>query len=129
MLSTDLGNQCFKICSWFQLTIVKSLLLNSAMLEIRIPAVAFNCSYATLLLSKIRNPLSVCGIQFNLRIPPTFCAIQLQLRNPKQLAIFVCCGIHDNKCADKIYVTLICTRNPRKFCKWNPLTFWNMFKD
>ena len=33
-----------------------------------------------------------------------------------------------NKFADKIYVTGICTRNPRKFCKWKPLTFWNTFK-
>ena len=36
--STDLGNQCFKTWSWFSLTTVKSLLLNSALLEIRIPA-------------------------------------------------------------------------------------------
>ena len=40
------------------------------------------------------------------------------LRHPQQ-----------NKCADKIYVTGFCTRNPRNFCRWNPLTFWNMFKD
>ena len=25
--------------------------------------------------------------------------------------------------------TGICTRNPGKFCEWNPLTVWNMFKD
>ena len=34
-----------------------------------------------------------------------------------------------NTSADKIYVTGICARNPRKFCKWNPFTFCNMFKD
>ena len=35
---TDLSNQCFKTCSWIPLAMVKSLLLNSASLEIRIPA-------------------------------------------------------------------------------------------
>ena len=35
---TDLCNQCFKTCSWILLTMIKSLLLNSALLEIRIPA-------------------------------------------------------------------------------------------
>ena len=34
------------------------------------------------------------------------------LRNPQQ-----------NKCADKIYVTGICIRNPLNFCLWNPLIF------
>ena len=38
MTSTDLGNQCFKTFSWIPLTLVKCLLLNSALLEIRIPA-------------------------------------------------------------------------------------------
>ena len=38
MTSMDLGNQCFKTCSWIPLTMVKPLLLNSALLEIRIPA-------------------------------------------------------------------------------------------
>ena len=31
---TDLGNQCFKTCSWIPLAIVKSLLLISALLEV-----------------------------------------------------------------------------------------------
>ena len=35
--STDLGNYCFRTCSWIPLTMVKSLLLNSALLEIRFP--------------------------------------------------------------------------------------------
>ena len=39
------------------------------------------------------------------------------LRNPQQV-----------NCADKNYIASICTRNPREYCKWNPLTFWNMFK-
>ena len=39
------------------------------------------------------------------------------LRNPQQ-----------NNCADKIYVTAICTRNPRNFCRLDPLTFCIMFK-
>ena len=34
-----------------------------------------------------------------------------------------------NQCADKICVTAVCTRNPLKFCMWNPLIFWNMIKD
>ena len=38
MTSTDLDNQCFKNCSWIPLTMDKSLFLNSALLEIRIPA-------------------------------------------------------------------------------------------
>ena len=84
MTSTDLGNQCFKF-----------LLLNSALLEIRISALAFNCSYASSVLNKIRNPLTVCGIRLHLRIPRTFCGIHLQLRNREQLAILACCGIRD----------------------------------
>ena len=96
MTSTDLGNRCFKTCSWISLTImVKSLLLNSAMLEIRIPALAFNCSYASSVINKVWNPLTVCGIRLHLRIPLMFCEIHLQLRNPKQLAIFAFCGIRD----------------------------------
>ena len=95
MRSTDLGNQCFKTCSWIPLAMFKSLLLNSALLEIRIPALAFNCSYASSILNKIWNPLTVCGIRLHLRIPFKFCGIHLQLRNPKQLAISACCGIRD----------------------------------
>ena len=82
MISSDFGNQCLKTCSWIPLIMVKSLLLNSALLEIRIPALAFNSSYASLVLKKTRNPV-------------TFCGIHLQLRNPKQLAIYACCGIRD----------------------------------
>ena len=94
MTSTDLGNQCFKTCSWIPLTMVKSWLLNSALLVIRIPALAFNCSYASSI-NKTRNPFTVCGIRLHLRIRLTFCGTHLQLRNPKQLAIFACCGICD----------------------------------
>ena len=95
MTSTDLGNQCFKTCSWIPLTMVKFLLLHSALLEIRVPDLAFNCSYASSVLNKIRNPLTVCGIRLILRIPLIFCGIHLQFRNPKQLAIFACWGNHD----------------------------------
>ena len=48
------------------------------------------------------------------------------MRNPGQLAIFACCGIR-NKTIVPTKLTFF-TRNPRNFCKWNPLTFWNMFK-
>ena len=95
MTSTDLGNQCFKTCSWIPLIMVKSLLLNSILLDIRIPALAFNCSYANSVLNKIHNPLTVCGIRLHLRIPLTFCGIHLLLRDPKQLAVFGCCRIRD----------------------------------
>ena len=40
------------------------------------------------------------------------------LQNPQQ-----------NQCDDKIYAGGICTRIPLKFCKWNPLPFWNIIKD
>ena len=97
MTSTDLGNKCSKTFSWIPLTKVKSFLLNSALLEIRIPALVLNCSYASSVLNKIRNPL-------------TFCRIHLQLWNPKQLARFACCGIRNlTNVPKKIYVTLICT--------------------
>ena len=36
-IHTDLGNQYFKTCSWIPLTLVNPLLLNSTLLEIRIP--------------------------------------------------------------------------------------------
>ena len=70
-----------------------------------------------------RNPQIVSGIRVNLRNPITFAESGTttyirSLRNPQQ-----------NQCADKVYVTTISTRNPLKFCKWKPLTFWNMFKD
>ena len=86
-------------------------------------------------LYSLRNPLTFadsgykfCKFHLHLRIPVTFCestymcGIQITsyiclLGNPQQI-----------KCADKICVTSICTRNPRKSCKWNPLTFWNLFK-
>ena len=74
---------------------IKSLLLNSALLEIRIPARAFNCSYASSVLNKTRKPLTVCGIRLHLRIPLTFCGVHLQLRNLKLIAVFACCGIRD----------------------------------
>ena len=83
MTSTELGNKCFKTCSWIPLTMVKSLLLNSALLEIKILAPAFNCSYASSVLNKSRTPLTVCGIRLHLQAPLTFCGIHLQLRNPK----------------------------------------------
>ena len=95
MTSTGLVNHCFKTCSWIPLTMVKFLLLNSALQEIKIQALAFNCSYASSVLNKIRNLLTVCGIRVHSRIPLTFCGTHLQLRNLEQLAIFACCGIRD----------------------------------
>ena len=55
----------------------------------------FDCSYASSVLNKIRNPLTVCGIHLHLRNPLTFYGIHVQLRNPEQLAIFACCGIRN----------------------------------
>ena len=76
-------NQCFKICSWIPLTMVKSLLLNSA------------SAYTNSVINKFLNSFLVCGIRFYLRIPLTFCGIHLQLRNPEQLAIIACRGIRN----------------------------------
>ena len=38
-------------------------------------------------------------------------------------------NLQQNQYVDKIYVTNICTQNPWKFSKWNPLTILNMFKN
>ena len=86
-ISTDLGNQCFKTSSWILLTMVNSLLLNSALLEIRTPTQLSIVHMQVHYWTKI-------GIHLNLRTPLTFCGIQLQLRNPEQLGVFACCGIH-----------------------------------
>ena len=107
----DLGNHCSKTCSWIPLTKVKSFLLNSALLEIRTPALPFSCSFASSALSKIQNPFTVaesanlCGFHLQFAESKTTSYIRL-LRNPRH-----------NKYADKIYVTLKCSRNPRKFYK------------
>ena len=77
MASTDLGNQWFKTCSWIPLTMVNSLLLNSALLEIRIPALACNCSYASSVMNKTRNPLKKKVTEKILKRPKT-------IRQPKQ---------------------------------------------
>ena len=103
----------------------------------------------------IRN--CICGIQNNLWHPQTnnktcvcllvesanfkwnyhfVCEFHLSLRNSLTVAesrttshIYLLRHPQQNKCADKFYATGFCTRNPRNFCRWNPLTFWNMFKD
>ena len=90
MTSTDLDNQCFKACSWTPLTMVKSLLLNSALLEIRTPALACYCSYASSVMNKNRNPLTVCGIRLYLRFPFIFCGIHFLL----ETILFYVRGIH-----------------------------------
>ena len=66
---------------------VKSLLSNSALLKIRIPALLFNCSYAS----------SEQKIGIYLQFVDSFqiCRFHLQLRNSEQLATFACCGIRD----------------------------------
>ena len=87
-----------------------------------------NCKQNSQIVSGIR--ILFADFTYILRIPPTFCGIHLQFRNPEQLAIFACCGIRKkNKWAGKLYVISICTRNPRNFCKWCPLTFWIIFKN
>ena len=102
----SLGNQCFKTCSWIPLTMVESLLLNSALRETRVPALVFNCSYASSVLNRNWNPLTVCAIRLHLRIALTSCGIHLQLWNPKQLAIFACCGICDTKNVPTLFTLL-----------------------
>ena len=75
------------------------------------------------------SPFKFCGLHLHLRILLKFCGIHLQLLNPEQLAIFACCGVRDStNVPNKTYVTSIYTRNPRKSCYWNPLTFWIIIK-
>ena len=79
---------------------------------------------------------TIFGFRFQLlRIPPTFADSTNILRNPltieeSRTTSYICLlrNPQQIKYADKFYVTSICTRNPRKSFKWNPLTFWNMFK-
>ena len=93
---------------------IKTLLFNSA------------SANASLAINKFLNSFKVCGfhLQF-LRIPFTFADSTYNLRNPLTVPES---STTSYKYASKIYVTSICTRNPRKSCKWNPLTFWKMFK-
>ena len=66
----DLSFQCFKICSWIPLTMVKSLLLNSA------------SAYANSKINKFLNYFTVCGFRIQiLRIPLTFDDSTSILRN------------------------------------------------
>ena len=93
----------FKICSWMPLTMVKSLLLNSSLLKIRIPALDFICLYASSVINKVRNPITVCGFHLPLRIPLTVA----EPRTTSYICFFR--NLRRNKCADKIYATVICT--------------------
>ena len=66
-------------------------------------ALVFNCSNA----SSVRTKFGIFGDSVNLRIPLTVAESRTNsyirmLRDPRH-----------NKCADKIYVTGICTRNLR----------------
>ena len=124
--SIDLINQCFKICSWITLTMVKSLLLNSA------------SAYASSVINKFLSSFTVGGICLHLRILLTFCGIHLQLRNPEQLAIFACCGIRNKinvptKFTLQVYVRGIHVHlvsgihlhfgTCLNACQWNPGTY------
>ena len=96
LTSTNLVNKCFEIRWWIPLTMVTSLPLNSALLEIKISAPVFHCSYASSIIDKILTPLTIykfCGFYCHLQIPSTFSGIHWQLRNPEQIAFFACCGI------------------------------------
>ena len=83
----------------------------------------FNCSYASAVLNKIWIHLQFADSAYILRNPLTVAESRTTgyiclLRNPQQ-----------NKCADKIYLTGICMRNPLKTCLRNLLTLWNKFWD
>ena len=78
----------------------KSLLSNCALLSIKIPPLAFNCSYANSVINKIAEST------YNLRNPHTFadsadkfCGFHLNFAastyscDPEKLAIFARCGI------------------------------------
>ena len=124
MTSTDLGNQCFKTCSLIPMTRVKTLLLNSALLEIRIPAQLLIVHMQVQIWTKfgihlqfLRNLLTFADSTYFLRNPLTVAESRTTsytclLRNAQQ-----------NKCADKIYVTGISMQNPLKFCLWNESTY------
>ena len=77
----------------------------------------------------------ICEILYSLQIPLTFADCAYILRNPLTVAesrttSYICLlrNPHQNKWADKAYVTDICMRNPLKFCLWNPLIFLSIFK-
>ena len=93
--STNLVNQCFNICPWILLTMLKSLRLRVSLLQIRILALACNRRYASSVLNKTRNPLTACGFHLHMRILLSFCGILLSLLNPEELAIFAYCGNRD----------------------------------
>ena len=103
---------------------VKSLLLSSAN------------AYASSVINKFLNSYSVCGFRLQiLRIPLTFADSTYILRilltvAESKTTSYICLlrNPQRNKCAEKIYHTSICKRNPRNSCKWNPLKLWNVFK-
>ena len=128
---------------------VRSLLLKSALLWIRILALIFDCSYAKSAVNRIRNSLTVCGIGLQMRIPLAniadssyICGFHLHfvestyiLLNPLTIFEsrsdssigFVWSPLH-NKCTDKNNVIGFCTRILRKFCWWNHSNFGTCIK-
>ena len=82
MTSTDLGNHCLKTCSWIPLTMVKSLLLNSALLEIRVPAQILCVHMQVQYWTKFGIHLQCAKSTYN-------CGFR------RKLAIFACCGIRN----------------------------------
>ena len=82
MTSTDLGNQCFRTCSWIPLTMVKILLFNSALLEIRKPAqllivhmqVRYWTKFGTHL--QFAESIYICGFRLNFGESTYSCGIQ-----------------------------------------------------
>ena len=111
---------------------IKSFPLNSPLLEIKTPALAFNCSYASSVIDKIQNPLTFadsaykyCRFHLHLRIPLTFCGIHLQLQNSKQLATFACCGIRGTTNVPTKFTLQVIVRGIHGSFV-SGLTFWNM---
>ena len=94
------------------------------------------CTYASSVINKFLNSCTVGRFRLEIvRIPIIFADSTYILRNPLTVAesrttSYNCLlrNPQQIKCADKIYVTSIYTRNPRKSCKWKPLTVWSMFK-
>ena len=84
MTSIGLVNQCFKICLWFPLTVVKSLPLNSAI------------AYASSVKIEFLNSFTFCGFRLQiLRVSLTFADSSYVLRNLCLLAMFACFGIRN----------------------------------
>ena len=100
------------------------------------PHLPYICSYASSIINKNAESAYIWGFRIQiLRIPLTFAHSTYNLLNPLTVAesrktSYICLlrNPQQIKCADKSYITGICTRNSQKCCRRNPPAIWNMFK-